>query len=115
MHVDDVTADDNGQELINYDFANDGFRVQPNTGHHGRLQDTHIPPAVRGGVDWMRKLAFRYRRIKEVYNEYRGNVEALMSDDVRFATWHDTLEGIDEISDGWLNTARLCLHLISQR
>jgi hypothetical protein len=29
---------------------------------------------VRGGVDWMRKLAYRYRKIKEVYNSFRNNV-----------------------------------------
>lgn len=27
-----------------------------------------------GGVDWMRKLAFRYRRVKELYNNYRNSV-----------------------------------------
>lgn len=30
-----------------------------------------LPNGVRGGVDWMRKLAFRYRKIKEIYNNYR--------------------------------------------
>ncbi len=30
-----------------------------------------LPNGVRGGVDWMRKLAFRYRKIKEIYNAYR--------------------------------------------
>jgi len=29
---------------------------------------------VHGGVDWMRKLAFRYRRVKEIYNAYKNNV-----------------------------------------
>lgn len=27
-----------------------------------------------GGVDWMRKLAFRYRKVKELYNQYRNSV-----------------------------------------
>lgn len=31
-----------------------------------------LPNGVRGGVDWMRKLAFRYRKIKEIYNTYRN-------------------------------------------
>lgn len=31
-----------------------------------------LPNGVRGGVDWMRKLAFRYRKIKEIYNAYRS-------------------------------------------
>ena len=25
---------------------------------------------MRGGVDWMRKMAFRFRKIKENYNSY---------------------------------------------
>jgi hypothetical protein len=68
VHVDDVASDDTGQDLSGYDFENDGFREtrQPGLG---------IPSAVRGGVDWMRKLAFRYRRIKEIYNQYHTNVE----------------------------------------
>ena len=33
---------------------------------------------MRGGVDWMRKLAFRFRKIKENYNMYRNNVGALL-------------------------------------
>ena len=33
-----------------------------------------LATGVRGGVDWMRKLAFRYRRIKEIYTTYRNNV-----------------------------------------
>lgn len=68
VHVDDVASDDTGQDLSGYDFENDGFREtrQPGLG---------IPSAVRGGVDWMRKLAFRYRRIKDMYNQYHTNVE----------------------------------------
>lgn len=34
---------------------------------------------MRGGVDWMKKLAFRYRRIKELYNSYRNNVGGMQS------------------------------------
>jgi len=33
-----------------------------------------LATGVRGGVDWMRKLAFRYRRIKEIYTTYRNNI-----------------------------------------
>ena len=29
MHIDDVSSDDNGQDLANYNFANDGFRANP--------------------------------------------------------------------------------------
>lgn len=34
----------------------------------------NILAGMRGGVDWMKKLVFRYRRIKELYNSYRNNV-----------------------------------------
>jgi len=36
-----------------------------------------LATGVRGGVDWMRKLAFRYRRIKDIYTTYRNNVAGL--------------------------------------
>lgn len=29
---------------------------------------------VQGGVEWMRKLAFRYRRVREVYDKHKANV-----------------------------------------
>ena len=50
-----------------YNFASDGFSTANSTA--GMCLST----GVRGGVDWMRKLAFRYRKIKELYNAYRNN------------------------------------------
>lgn len=61
VHIDDASADDNGQELTNYEFRTDGF--------HGNANPA---AGVRGGADWMRKLAFRYRKIKEIYNTYKN-------------------------------------------
>jgi len=49
-----------------YNFAVDGF--------HAAATNPNVLAGMRGGVDWMRKLAFRYRRIKEIYNSYRNNV-----------------------------------------
>ena len=51
-----------------YNFHTDGF--------HQASQGAGLCVAtgVRGGVDWMRKLAFRYRRIKELYTSYRNNI-----------------------------------------
>lgn len=113
MHIDDVTSDDTGQDLSNYDFNADGFKVTPSP--HGRLHD-HIPPAVRGGVDWMRKLAFRYRRIKEIYNEYRGDVKSMFGgDEQRLREWRSLRHDIEEATDGWLLLARKCLQLVNQR
>lgn len=69
VHIDDLSSDDNGQELNNYDFRADGFH--PNTAP-GVPANLCLPTAVRGGVDWMRKLAFRYRKIKDIYNTYKN-------------------------------------------
>uniref|UniRef100_A0A8C0P309 Eyes absent homolog n=2 Tax=Canis lupus familiaris TaxID=9615 RepID=A0A8C0P309_CANLF len=68
IHVDDVSSDDNGQDLSTYNFSADGF--------HSSAPGANLclGSGVHGGVDWMRKLAFRYRRVKEMYNTYRNNV-----------------------------------------
>lgn len=52
----------------NYNFATDGFHSSSN-----------VNTTVRGGVDWMRKLAFRYRRIKEIYTNYQMDVQSKYS------------------------------------
>ena len=54
--------------ISDYNFETDGF----SGGSSNVLQFTS---SGRRGVDWMRKLAYRYRRVKEVYNTYRNNVE----------------------------------------
>lgn len=69
VHIDDVSSDDNGQELSNYNFGTDGFHANATPGVPNNLC---LPTGVRGGVDWMRKLAFRYRKIKDIYNTYKN-------------------------------------------
>lgn len=69
VHIDDVSSDDNGQELNNYNFGTDGFHANTTPGVPNNLC---LPTGVRGGVDWMRKLAFRYRKIKDIYNTYKN-------------------------------------------
>lgn len=54
----------------NYNFLADGFNGPSGGGASGTAAAT----GVQGGVEWMRKLAFRYRRLKEIYNGYKGNV-----------------------------------------
>ena len=68
VHIDDVSSDDNGQDLGTYNFPGDGFQAAATNAN------LCLATGVRGGVDWMRKLAFRYRRIKELYTSYRNNV-----------------------------------------
>lgn len=70
VHIDDVSTDDNGQDLTNYNFAADGFHN--GIPHPNGPPNLCLPTGVRGGVDWMRKLAFRYRKIKETYNTFKN-------------------------------------------
>lgn len=95
-HIDDVSSDDNGQDLNSYNFSSDGFNQGVPQGIFkfkihvlmfvwlhvclliifyylilGGPPNICLPTGVRGGVDWMRKLAFRYRKIKEIYNTYK--------------------------------------------
>lgn len=71
VHIDDLSSDDNGQDLTNYDFSTDGFQALNAAASGGSIC---LPTGVRGGVDWMRKLSFRYRKIRETYNNYKNNV-----------------------------------------
>ena len=65
VHIDDVASDDNGQDLTSYNFHTDGFRTNATS------TEVYLATGgMRGGVDWMRKLAFRFRKIKENYNTY---------------------------------------------
>ena len=38
---------------------------------------------MRGGVDWMRKMAFRFRKIKENYNAYSKLKSLFFSDNYK--------------------------------
>ena len=54
-----MASDDNGQDLSGYNFGSDGFR------NANATTDVYMATGgLRGGVDWMRKLAFRFRKIK---------------------------------------------------
>ncbi|XP_036421864.1 eyes absent homolog 3 isoform X3 [Colossoma macropomum] len=108
VHVEDVASDDNGQDLSNYNFASDGFNGAAGAGGQGSTA------GVQGGVEWMRKLAFRYRRLKEIYNGYKGNVGALLSPLKRELLLRVRSE-IETVTDGWLSTAIKSLLLIQSR
>ena len=63
VHIDDMASDDNGQDLSGYNFGSDGFR------NANATTDVYMATGgLRGGVDWMRKLAFRFRKIKVLYH-----------------------------------------------
>ncbi|KAG8444616.1 hypothetical protein GDO86_009686 [Hymenochirus boettgeri] len=108
VHVDDVSSDDNGQDLSSYSFATDGFRAAATS------TTLCLPTGVRGGVDWMRKLAFRYRRVKELYNTYKNNVGGLFGPAKREA-WLQLRADLEVLTDSWLSNALKSLSLISTR
>uniref|UniRef100_A0A671Z3A0 Eyes absent homolog n=1 Tax=Sparus aurata TaxID=8175 RepID=A0A671Z3A0_SPAAU len=108
VHVEDVASDDNGQELSNYNFLADGFNGPSGGGASGTTT------GVQGGVEWMRKLAFRYRRLKEIYNNYKGNVGGLLSPMKRDLLLRLQSE-IENVTDAWLSTALKSLLLIQSR
>ncbi|PRD36623.1 UNVERIFIED_CONTAM: Eya1 [Trichonephila clavipes] len=108
VHIDDVSSDDNGQDLTNYNFQADGFQAAATNA------SLCLATGVRGGVDWMRKLAFRYRRIKEVYNQYRNNVGGILGP-VRREEWLQLRSEIENLTDNWATLALKCLSIIHSR
>ncbi|XP_076440585.1 protein phosphatase EYA1-like isoform X3 [Babylonia areolata] len=108
VHIDDVSSDDNGQDLSNYNFSTDGFHAAANNAN------LCLATGVRGGVDWMRKLAFRYRRMKEMYSSYRNSVGGLLGPQKR-DQWLQLRQEIETLTDQWLTLALKSLSIISSR
>lgn len=108
VHVEDVASDDNGQDLSNYSFSTDGFSGSGGSGGHGSSV------GVPGGVDWMRKLAFRYRKVREIYDKHKSNVGGLLSPQRKEALQRLRAE-IEVLTDSWLGTALKSLLLIQSR
>ncbi|XP_059501852.1 eyes absent homolog 1 isoform X2 [Stegostoma tigrinum] len=108
VHIDDVSSDDNGQDLSTYNFATDGFHAAATSAN------LCLATGVRGGVDWMRKLAFRYRRVKEIYNTYKNNVGGLLGPNKR-ESWLQLRAEIEALTDSWLTLALKVLTLIHSR
>lgn len=108
IHIDDVSADDNGQDLSDYSFETDGFSGSSST---NILQ---YPSSGRRGVDWMRKLAFRYRRVKDIYNMYRSNVDELLGHGKR-EQWIPLRMELEQLSDSWHTLAIKSLTCINRR
>ncbi|XP_058449781.1 developmental protein eyes absent isoform X1 [Malaya genurostris] len=111
VHIDDVSSDDNGQDLSNYNFSADGFHTGT---AQGAPPNICLPNGVRGGVDWMRKLAFRYRKIKDTYNTYRNNVGGLLGPQKR-EHWLQVRSDVDFETDSWHSLTLKCLNMIAQR
>ncbi|NXR14592.1 EYA1 protein, partial [Semnornis frantzii] len=111
VHIDDVSSDDNGQDLSTYNFGTDGFPAAATSAN------LCLATGVRGGVDWMRKLAFRYRRVKEIYNSYKNNVggKRLGRAYRPRAAWLQLRAEIEALTDSWLTLALKALTLIHSR
>lgn len=108
VHIDDVSSDDNGQDLSNYSFASDGFTSYVVNGN------VCLATGARGGVDWMRKLAYRYRRIKELYNTYCNNVGGLLGRS-KCEQWIQLQSKMEALTDNWLALATNCLSIVNSR
>ncbi|KAL0977883.1 hypothetical protein UPYG_G00162640 [Umbra pygmaea] len=108
VHIDDVASDDNGQDISTYNFATDGFQSPAGAG------TLCLGSGVHGGVDWMRKLAFRYRRVKEIYNTYKNNVGGLLGNPKR-EEWLQLRREMEVLTDLWLTQALKALALINSR
>jgi EYA(Eyes Absent) family protein len=104
VHIDDISSDDNGQDLNNYNFSTDGFHSSSSNGNN----------TVRGGVDWMRKLAFRYRRIKDVYNTYRMDIQNLIGQQ-KYEELLQLRLDTENLTGTWLTLALKALNIIKQR
>ncbi|XP_057678313.1 eyes absent homolog 4 isoform X1 [Corythoichthys intestinalis] len=134
VHIDDVSSDDNGQDLSTYSFATDGFHAAATSAN------LCLATGVRGGVDWMRKLAFRYRRVKELYSTYKNNVGGKTDAYPRGAwqngrrhyrrvtralvgllgpakrdAWLQLRAEVEALTDSWLTHALKSLSIISSR
>ncbi|KAF5401030.1 hypothetical protein PHET_05305 [Paragonimus heterotremus] len=80
----------------------------------GILSSTVPTAIVRGGMDWMRKLAFRYRRIRDLYSAYRYNVPALLGS-AKAHQWLTLRSNLDLLTDCWLSLAHRATEQIASR
>ncbi|XP_037076828.1 eyes absent homolog 2-like [Pollicipes pollicipes] len=117
-NIDDLRAEDNNQDLSNYNFLADGL-----------ASTLGVPTAPLGyslarnnvSADIARKLAFRHRRVKELYNMYRNNVAELFRAHLHGRhpsfehTWTKTRQDLEMETNGWLTQACSCLKLIQER
>ena len=96
-----MSSDDNGQDLSNYNFAADGFKTAAGGGVggvHGGADVYMATGGMRGGVDWMRKMAFRFRKIKDNYKMYQHNFGDLLGSPRR-EKWQETCQELEAHTD----------------
>ena len=106
VHIEDVASKDTGQELHNYNFSADGFSAP--------AQQGALNKAAVGGAAWFRKLAFRYRRIREIYTACADNVNKLLGQQ-KYQGWVELRNEVNSITDNWLGLSMQALQLIHRR
>ncbi|XP_065842953.1 eyes absent homolog 2-like [Oscarella lobularis] len=106
VHIDDVANEDNQIDLSVYDFASDGFR--------GASASMMMGGSARGSHDLFKKLAYRYRRIKEIYQICSANPGSILSG-VKYEQWRQLCSEIAHLTDNWLGLALKCLSIIYEK
>ncbi|KRX99328.1 Eyes absent -like protein 1 [Trichinella pseudospiralis] len=93
-HIDDIAADDS-QDLSTISLTSEGLPI-PTT----NAATLCLVPGVRGSIDFMRKIAFRYRRIRDLYNLYKDNVGGLLGCGKQ-EQWLQIRNDIEAFTDSW--------------
>ena len=71
-------------------------------------------PGQAAANDWMRKMSFRYNRIREVYDGYKDNPHSLLNPQIKEAL-DKAHSDINIITENWMTVAYNCLTMISKR
>ncbi|XP_065889519.1 eyes absent homolog 3-like isoform X2 [Dysidea avara] len=104
--IDDHSMDDSGQDLSSYDFSSDGFTSA--CGLARKKSDM-------SSKEWNRKLAFRCRRIKDIYTRHSASLTELLQSLDGDEDWNNLTTGITSVTDHWPSKVISCLTLIQSR
>ncbi|KRY22335.1 Eyes absent -like protein 1 [Trichinella patagoniensis] len=107
-HIDDIAADDS-QDLSTFSLTSEGLPI-PTT----NAATFCLVPGVRGSIDFMRKIAFRYRRIRDLYNLYKDNVGGLLGCGKQ-EQWLQIRNDIETFTDSWHSLVLKCLSQITSK
>lgn len=90
--------------------------INTNTLNNGinALLPANLNPGQAAANEWMRKMSFRYNRIKEVYDCYKEDPHSLLLPQVR-ETLDKNHSDINILTENWMNVAYSCLEMISKR
>lgn len=110
MHIDDMSADDSGQDLRTYDFNSDGLSTI-----NAQLGFVVVPTtALKGNPDWTRKVALRLRRVKELVSCSNDALQSLLPS-AQYERWLRLRCEIEQFTGSWTALAKRALSNISHR